>query len=284
MGAESVLDLPPWFDSFLALGADRHGILADALKHSGVRFSSVELAGTRSIIVAPDNPDRRYRLKLISAHYDRVPGTPGALDNSAACVQLWKLATSDAESFNTICAFTDNEELVDGDATKQGSYALGLALGTLGYSRPLAITLDVCGRGDTIVFSTAAKSIDNRPVKTALAARDACSAVDQLVRLMAGRGRCCATALPYGEDLGYLLAGVPAVAVTVLPSCEAQALAGEENLPPWASLRQPGTRMPYSWSTLHGPDDLPSLYTSQAFILMEKFLHRFAAWKCEAWL
>lgn len=284
MAPEGPLRLPPWFDAFLELKADRLGLLLAALKAIGLEPASVELAGTRSIIVPPPSLDRRYRLKLLSAHYDRVSGTPGALDNSAACLQLFKLLAEGGERFNTLCVFTDREELSDGDATRQGSYALGLALSSLGYHRPLACTLDVCGRGDTLLLSGSARRLAGRTGVAQDAARDALSAQAELARLMAGRASVSRIDLPFGEDLGYMLSGIPAVAVGVLPSLEARALAREQSVPPWASLTEPGGRSPATWRVLHGAGDVPSLYTASAFALMERFLARFAAWKPRAWL
>lgn len=309
--------LPSWFDGFLDLAADRHGVLMAALADSGVAARSVELAGGRFIIAWPRGSRREslYRMKVLTAHHDRVPGTPGALDNSAACLQLWDFLRRERPCVNTVAIFTDREELSGGQATEQGSYALGQALAGLGLKAPLVYPLDVTGRGDCLVLSTSGSSFcssargGERPGIRADArggerngelvggernaekgaerghaaetlarlGADIEAMADTALRLMSGRSRVYRMAVPFGEDLGFILAGVPALTVTVLPRAEADSLAGgNASLPAWASLEQPGRRSPDTWSRLHGPGDTPGLYTPEAFEAVSRLLSRLA--------
>jgi hypothetical protein len=320
------------------IGADRFGELMAALVSAGCEPRPVELAGGRFIVVAPRNSvrDHRYRMKVLTAHHDRVPGTPGALDNSAACLQLWRFVTDNQrqtpgssprngrgpirehnpEVFNTVAIFTDREELSGGSVEEQGAYALGKAFGSLGYGLPLVLSLDVTGSGDALVlssscsglasmprmraeegrFSKAERTSHNRsgpvqnpdphrtfrpPIHEALAAEVGALAKD-LGRHMAGRMPVYHLPVPFGEDIGFMLAGIPALVCTVLPRREAQGLSGPDGLPQWASPVKPEARMPQTWRFLHGPDDTVEQYTDTAFDLMERFLERVASLRIPA--
>jgi hypothetical protein len=96
---------------------------------------------------------------------------------------------------------------------------------------------------------------------------------------MAGRMPVYHLPVPFGEDIGFMLAGVPALVCTVLPRREAQGLSGPGGLPQWASPAKPEARMPQTWRSLHGPDDTIELYTEKAFDLMERFLERVASYR-----
>lgn len=340
-------DLPAWFGRFMAPDADRPGELMRALDERGVKGHMLELAGGRFVLACPKGAtsEAPYRVKLISAHHDRVPGTLGALDNSAACLQLVDFLAADIKACNTLVVFTDKEELgpecsgreyigtllqaLDGDGARpgprhklleQGSYGLGCLLrggdadgqgrswplaGGQRPLEPLVFSLDVTGRGDTLLLSRSIMDLAQREDRglaksgasgapagqpgsasgpSALSAMAAqVEALAGLVaRLMAGRGRLYRAALPLGEDLGFILAGVPALEISVLPRAEAEALVGVADLPAWAHPGAPGSRTPRTWSWLHGPDDRPSLYDADAFGLMATLLGRLGSLRVPA--
>lgn len=293
------LELPHWFERFLAPDADRRAVLLAALKEGGVAVRAVSVDGGRHLVAWPRGGarDRRYRVKLVSAHYDRVPGTPGALDNSAACVQLARLVLDGAGAFNTLAVFTDREELGAASPTDQGSYGLGRAfravegapdaLTDLGLVDPVAFPLDVTGRGDALVLSRApaglaAKAAGRDSGALARLAAEVDELAGAVARLMAGRAPVYRASLPFGEDLGYMLAGLPALLSTILPRAEAEALARAEGLPAWASLERPGRRVPDTWRDMHGPGDTPEHYTAEAFALAERYLERLSALRLPA--
>jgi len=279
----------------MAPGSDRSAELARALEARGVAARTLELSGGRFVAAWPKEGlrDPRYRIKVVTAHHDRVPGTPGALDNSAACLQLVDFLSESRGAFNTLVIFTDREELgsarparPDGPgAARQGSFELGKAFSGMDIGSPMVFPLDVTGRGDALVLSRASETLAARAdgalrrsaVERVAAETDAmaCSAA----RLMAGRAPVLRAAVPFGEDLGFMLAGVPALTVTVLPRAEAEALAGLGTLPAWASLAEPGDRAPGTWSRLHGPDDTVDQYGDEAFGVVSRFLARLAAWR-----
>lgn len=264
--------LPPWFPAFLAEGADRCSTLFGALAEAGLSPRPVTLRGARMLVLPlhAGAPDPRYRLKVLSAHHDRVPGSPGALDNSAACLQLLRFAAraqAAGGAFNTVAVFTDREELGGGSPLDQGSYALGRALLAGEAEPPLVFSLDVTGRGDALCVSAAGAE------RLAVAPRLAGEV--ERARELAERalpGRCARAELPFSEDLGFLCAGVPAVTCTVLPRADVEGLRAD---PP---------RRPRIWGLLHGPDDRPDLYEDSAFELVEAFLDRLGSLREPAWI
>jgi len=276
--------------------ADRSAELVRALAAGGVKNRLLELAGGRFVVAWPKGGvnDPLYRVKVVTAHHDRVPGTPGALDNSAACVQLVDFLSSDRGAFNTLVVFTDREELGSWSPSatsqaaapsEQGSYELGKAFAGMGLRAPMVFPIDVTGRGDSLVLSRAAEGLARRGDRNggmeALIAQTDSMAVT-IARMMAGRAPVFRATVPFGEDLGFMLAGVPALTVTVLPRDEATALAGLGGLPAWASPMAPGLKTPETWSRLHGSGDTTDLYTADAFELVARFLDRLAALRVPA--
>lgn len=282
--------------------------MVNALDARGIAHGVVELSGGRFIVVWPPRlmRDKHYRMKIVTAHHDRVRGTPGALDNSAACLQLVNFLCSDREAFNTLVVFTDREELGPGSSTTilssatesvqteilpsdQGSYALGKAFAgmlgdSLGLTMPMAFPLDVTGHGDALVLSRAAENLRRRGKgddSTSGSLQDLVAETKTMAaevsRMMSARAPVYMATVPFGEDLGFMLAGIPALTITIMPRKEAQALANMGGLPPWATLSTPGERMPQTWKALHGPDDTVSLYTDDAFLVADRLLTRLAS-------
>jgi hypothetical protein len=243
---------------------------------------------------------------VITAHHDRVPGTPGALDNSAACLQLVQFLSSDRSTFNTLVIFTDREELGPATTTRkwhsnalpqandQGSYELGKAFfGTsaigIELQHPMVCTLDVTGRGDALVLSRAVAGLAGRGASGGNGTFEALiaeteSIASAITKMMAGRAPLYRALVPFGEDMGFILAGVPALAITVLPRNEAVSLANQGGLPAWASTAAPGSRSPETWKLLHGSGDTTALYTDSAFELASRFLDRFSSLRVPATL
>lgn len=273
-----------WFSAFLALDADRHEILLSALSDSGCEAKSQDIAGARFITVFPQKLDRNYRVKFISAHYDRVPGTVGALDNSAACYQLWRFICSGDEKFNTICLFTDMEEIQGDDLTRQGSFLYGTELDARLKKQSVFLSLDITGRGDTLILSKAAEKLMGEQSSRAFTARKSLELSEEIFTHLSSVLDCRQLEIPFGEDLGFMLASLPAMCMTVLPKEEADDLENSQLLPPWASLRKPGSKTPATWKYLHSPDDTPRLYTKSAFELMDRVLKRLGAWRAPLYL
>jgi hypothetical protein len=290
-------------ERFLKPGCDRLVALAGLLAARSVPYSVARTGADRHIIA---RIGRGRPALALAAHYDRVEGSPGVLDNSCACLQLVALAASlsaasrsaappggaaPSEGASLIIAFTDAEEAPrTGAALSQGSYGLAVALqaaylprraardrgrasaavgavaavgaaGAAAPSPPPTLVLDVTGRGDRLVYSTSAEALLSRAGLSASPAAEGRSALVADVVAAASRASLrppLPVALPWSDDLGLTLGGLPALALSLLPEDEA-ALCARGGRPP-------------TWDLLHGPDDGPDLAEEAAFELMASFL------------
>ena len=286
------------FKAFLEPDVDRPAFIAAFLRAREVPVTEVTLSGKRHVIVRfrPEAYDPRFRMKTFVAHHDRVPGSPGANDNSAACFQLMIFASrlaASAARHNVRIIFTDGEEAggVTGIAG-QGSFALGNALNARGEDLGDVYVFDCTGRGDTLVLSQSGLSgIAHRALSERMAslherARQSARAYAQ------GDWICLPT--PYSDNAGFLASGIPAQVVTVLPAEEATRLLASQS--PLARSGAPATERARSLkdaiarnkapsSQDHGADDYPDTWklmhtaadssltlTASAFTLMRDFL------------
>ncbi len=216
----------------------------------------------------------------LAAHYDRYPGSPGVLDNSCACLQLVEFAARRAAlgsgSIPMLILFTDAEE-APGDSGKgageQGSYSLAKALrgygtgGPGGRGRGLPVlVMDVTGRGDRLILSSTPGDLLARHGLSASRAASGHRGLVDLARRAALRamlGRPPRLPLPWSDDLGLVLGGLPALVVSLLPAVELSGLGA-------------GVR-PATWEKLHSAADGPGLAEAGAFSLMARFLDAVAA-------
>jgi len=292
---------PEGFEEFTLPRADRLGFIARRLTASGVPHSILEMAGSRNLIVR--FPARAYsgsyRVKCVSAHYDRDPRSPGANDNSAACFQLLEFAAALAASeavHDCMLAFTDNEEMAaEAGSQAQGSFAIAEGWRRLKLDPPWVFSFDCTGRGEVPVLSLSAYSAFSLPGRggprvPALERLDPLQAWTQafLERLMPGRWGLLPT--PYSDNLGYLMGGLPAVAITMLPREEAaafgKALAENPILEHILLKREfrtaTGKRMldralPGTWLRLHGKRDDKASLEPRSFAVMRDLLGALAA-------
>lgn len=245
--------------------ADRLVSLAGLLAARSLPYSVVKTGEARHVVVRMGKS--RPRLAFV-AHYDRIGGSPGALDNSCACLQLIEFAASRLPaatgSPSFLVAFTDAEEAPgSGEATRQGAYSLALRLkAAYGTGKAMAtIVLDVTGRGGRLLLSTAPAGLLAR---TGLSLSDAASGHLTLVGLArraaarAGIAAPLEAALPWSDDLGLTLGGLPALAISLLPEAEAAMLAE-------------GKRPPL-WDILHTEADSPELAEESSFELVSALL------------
>jgi hypothetical protein len=243
-------------ERFMRPGGDRLVALGGILSSSGLRYSVVRIGDARHILLRLGKG--KPRLTLV-AHYDRFPGSSGALDNSCACLQLAAFAAryasiqkgaGGAPSPNAppplLLAFTDAEEAPgSGEASNQGSFALARSLKAAGKVSEgmAALVLDVTGRGGRLLMSTAPTELLARHgLSDSPIAEGYRSLVDLALRVAARAGleAPLRAALPWSDDLGLTLGGLPALAVSLLPQAELAALARGDKPPTWALLHTPG--------------------------------------------
>jgi hypothetical protein len=292
---------PAGFLSFIAPRCDRLGFITERLAADGVPHTVLEMAGSRNVLVRyPAKAySGKYRVKCFSAHYDRDPRSPGANDNSAACFQLLSFAARLARSgevHDCMIAFTDNEEMAaESGSRAQGSFAIAEGWRRLKLDPPWVFSFDCTGRGDLPILSLSAYSAFSLPGRgrahaPALEMLDPLQAWTQalLERLMPGSWALLPT--PYSDNLGYLMGGLPAAALTLLPRDEARvfgkALAENPILEHILLKREfrtaTGKRMldevlPGTWLRLHGKKDDAASIEPRAFIAMRDLLDSLAA-------
>ena len=148
-----------YFREFTALDADRLGVLKKILSLYSLPFSMVPIEDSLHIFISPDiaSAVKSGGTCVLIAHYDRVPGSPGANDNSAAVFQLIEAAVRlcREQKDGWLIIFTDKEEIApEGSIRDQGSYGLGKILYEIGVRGGLFYIFDACGTGDTLVIST----------------------------------------------------------------------------------------------------------------------------------
>ena len=273
--------------------ADRPAVLEAFLRDRGVVPARIPLAGSLHLAVRyPDSSyGARYRTKLLVAHHDRRPGSSGALDNGAACLQLADLGGRLAgreEPHNTVILFTDSEESTE--AGEQGSYAVARALAGRvralageGEEPPAVFVFDVTGRGTVPILSTTARDLlaSRGPDYGDLAGRigDLEAWAARTLRRAAGAAP-LRLPVPWSDDLGFALGGIPAVTVTLLPRSELGARSASAR-----RRRADGAELPHgeypaeppaTWSLLHGPGDRPEVLEEESFDLMARVLDAFA--------
>ena len=223
-------------ERFLALGSERLVALAGMLAARGLPYSVIRTAGARHLIVRIGEETPRL---VLAAHYDRVAGSPGMLDNSCACLQLvefaarWagRLASKRLPPPPLLILFTDGEEnpALQGPSG-QGAFALAQALASSRRAGPESamppvLVLDVTGRGDRLVLSSApAALLERNGLGESLLAHGHRSLVG-LARIAAARAGLTGPAsleLPWSDDLGLVLGGIPALTVSLLPDARSR--------------------------------------------------------------
>lgn len=285
------------FSSFLEPGIDRVAFISNWLSINSIPFHVVNFSGKQHIIVkfANDHYDPRFRQKILVAHHDRAPNTPGANDNSAACFQLLLFSRElhqksifGGQSFthNIRVLFTDGEEAAGTKGIHgQGSYLLGKGLKQLGKIDEDLYVFDATGTGDTLILSTTGINdkkgnplnsrlleLHDRAIETAQSVSP-----ENWIRL----------STPFSDNAGFLAAGIPSQVITVLPHEEATVLllaltTGSEKkidlltkqltLNSLQNAPDIPEGIPKTWLRLHTRSDIENKLTKEAFTLIHRFL------------
>ena len=287
----------PWgrFKEFISPEADRFTILKELLDEAGLDNSALDIAGNRHILIVPPPPERPahapqqklslQQTPLLAAHYDRVPGSPGANDNSAAVFILLetaiKLKSGGAKNWAVI--FTDKEELEAGESIQaQGSYTLALDLKNHGLENPKIFSFDACGAGDTLIISTTAEHLLKKEGGMEKLQRSVMElrqlALDTARNL--GMAKVLLAPTPFSDDAGFLRAGTAAQTITMLPSAECIRLVSELRRNPAladtfisAGPRQNTNTnsIPETWRSLNSPSDSYLRLTPEHFRAVLRF-------------
>jgi hypothetical protein len=269
------------FFDFIAPDSDRYGILLEQIKKMNFNSVVVSIEGNRHIFIFPRGqpkpsagkafPFKGQSPVILTAHYDRVPDSPGANDNSAAVFQLLKAARRLGERGmdRWIVIFTDKEEIGAGEKIQeQGSFSLAKKLRAWGLGNARIFNFDACGTGDTLLVSTTADYLlrnSKRPGarKIKLFVRELRERALDAARYLR-LGRILTAPVPFSADAGFLRAGLPAQTITVLPAKEASSYTALlRGRPEFADLlfsnaaKSGADQMlvPETWRRLNGPAD-----------------------------
>jgi hypothetical protein len=271
-------------------------LLRKTLERLALRVFPFSADGTENLLIV--FPDDAYgggsRVRVLVAHHDRVPGSPGANDNAAAVFQLLALAErllAGRRRHNTLIVFTDREELgAAGRVVGQGSARIGEFLSRFGKRSFDFLVFDTCGRGDTLILSSAHRRLlTETPLGTTGMLGGAVirleNEVESALRPMLGQ-RLLRLDSPFSDSIGLLAAGHPAALCTLLPAAEAS------HWRDMVEIHRPFTRddlddtarrslfreiAPHTWKRLHTPQDTVDSLEEGAFILMERVLDTLVA-------
>ena len=286
------------FFDFIAPGADRFGVLFDRVRSLDLNTLVASIEGSRHFFIFPGDvnirlppgsafPFRGESPVVLTAHYDRAEGSPGANDNSAAVFMLIKAAARLGEmgAGRWVIIFTDKEELRSGQGIReQGSYSLARKLRALGLESARVFNFDACGTGETLVVSsTADYLLEKNPLpgfrKTGLrikALRERLFGAARALRI----SHVLSVPTPFSDDAGFLQGGIPSQTVTMLPSSEAAPLASLlRNRPSFAdaiiagAAKDPLDRrlIPETWRCINGPRDTHARLTPEHFEKIVRF-------------
>ncbi|MDR3355750.1 MAG: M28 family peptidase [Spirochaetaceae bacterium] len=278
---------PPYhrFNDFVDTKNDRFEVLISLLDELKLHVSVVNISGKRHIFVAPSSytfqPAEKKLLTVLAAHYDRIPESPGANDNGAAVFMLIDAAIRlrGRAAGEWLIIFTDKEELMRGEGIRsQGSYLLAQGLSKAGLEAGRFFIFDACGRGDTLIISkTAGHLLKNyhsgevAPLKNRLRLLQL-RAMDAAKNSLDGRFLLLPT--PFSDDAGFLLAGMAAQTITVLPAKEAadfSAVVRRNDLYVNALIcgeqqrRRGMDHIPQTWRLLNGPEDTAAMLDGNNF-------------------
>jgi hypothetical protein len=286
------------FFDFIAPDADRFTILSLHIEKLGLNSVVIPIEGNRHFFIFPKGknikpstggsfPFRRQSPVILTAHYDRAPGSPGANDNSAAVFQLLKTALRLGEQNIDywIIIFTDKEELQTGEGIQeQGAFSLAKKLRGLGLGNARIFNFDACGTGDTFVFSSTVDYLLKKNKRSGLhrasqvitGLREKALKTARFLRF----NKILLAPTPFSDDAGFLQGGIPVQTITILPTDEVslfELLLGDR--PDFADLLISGSMknstvrdfIPETWRCLNSPDDTHLRLTPENYERIVRF-------------
>ncbi len=263
--------IPQAFKDFISPTCDRARFIQDYLKAGGLDSTIISLQGKNHIYVKfpAQQYNPMFRLKTVIAHYDRIG--IGANDNSAAVFCLMEWARSVAlrqaqgpQEHNIRLIFTDGEELGEqGGVHQQGAFPLAQTFRKLGITNDDIYVFDCMGRGDVPILAQA-KIPPNVPTKF-LTAYSELEARTKKILQSVSKGKWFTLPVNYSDNASFIANGLPAVAITMLPSEEVQQVLNAQ--------------IPPSWQYLHTQNDNLVSLTPVSFGIFYKIMNELAAQK-----
>lgn len=267
------------FKQFIEPDCNRKEYLEFWLRSLGVPFNEIHMEGKTHIYVhfPSEAYNPQFRIKTVLVHYDRSEDTPGANDNSAAVYQVVKWAfrlMQRTRIHNVRIFFTDGEECgTSAQVENQGAFGIAQMYKRLGIVNDDVFVFDCCGRGDTLILSTAGKwSRCSDSFRKRF--DDLYDRASDIAR-RASPSRWMQLPVPYSDNAGFLATGIPAVAITVLPAEEAslfvKTIQRDSSIAKKAMAKN-REQFPLTWQYMHTKKDSAESLTSEAFAIMERYL------------
>ena len=264
--------IPPAFSDFISSTCNRAQFIQEYLKAGGIDSSILQLEGKKHICVhfQKNQYNPMFRIKTVIAHYDRIG--IGANDNSAAvfCLMEWARNFGVPEpveglhkvaQHNIRLIFTDGEELGEqGGVEEQGAFPLAQTFRKLGITNDDIYVFDCMGRGDVPILAQA-KIPPNVPTKF-LTAYSELEARTKKILQSVSNGKWFTLPVNYSDNASFIANGLPAVAITMLPSEEVQLVLKGQT--------------PDTWEFMHTPQDNLASLNPAAFENFYKILNELA--------
>ena len=260
--------IPSSFKDFIVADCDRAVFIQNYLKAAGLEAPILQMEGKNHIYVkfpqTQYNPT--FRIKTVIAQYDRIG--IGANDNSVAvfCLMEWaaQLARLVHPAFHNIrLIFTDGEELGAAGVAEQGAFPLAQVFRRLGITNDDIFVFDCMGRGDVPILTQTVLP----PKAPARFVKDFSALEQRAASLLqaSANGRWFSLPCNYSDNASFIANGIPAVAITMLPSLEVTA--ATQGI------------QPQTWQLLHTPGDNLASLTPQSFEIFHNILNNLAALK-----
>lgn len=276
------------FLQFISPQCDRKSFIINYLRNNGVKAVVMPIENKNHIYVVfpKESYNSSYKIKTVLIHYDRVENSPGANDNSIAVflAMEWACRLNKITDFHNVrLIFTDGEELSEQGVTSQGAYSLASVFKRLKITNDDVYVFDCVGRGtvpvisDCIIPQSATKLFQEKYYSLKNRTHTLLQSVCENVYFLP---------VSYSDNGGFLACGIPAVAITFLPTEEATLYI--ENLKQNPELKEYvmnkknkesknlESMLPHTWKLFHTPNDNFDSLTEESFYLMEKILNSLA--------
>jgi len=262
------------FQEFCHIDCKRSSYLHRLLTRLNLPFRGMAQGEAYNILIIPGHQNLSRLDRLFTAHYDRIKGTFGANDNSAAVFQLLHHALhlqENPESNRTAILLTDREEFqFSRREEKQGAYYFARNFRGAPFLERVFL-FDMCGIGNKLLQSSTFHNKQNPPQELKKRLED--SPFSPL-----------SVPLPFSDDLGFYQAGVFAQLFSLLPQGELPYLkdwktsqgspSPPESYRDYKNRNPRGQRenFPPSWGVNHTLEDTIQSLQPQSFHLMKDFL------------
>lgn len=286
------MNLPDGLYEFVSSDCDRKDFIQKKLLESGIKSSVIVIDGKSHIYV--DFPKQHYnpkfKIKTLVAHYDRVPHTAGANDNSSGVFVLLDAARRLSQyegEHNTRIIFTDGEEEGRFGVKGQGAFSLASRFKELNSMDGEVFVFDSVGRGDVPVIA----EVELPKNTDAVFAKKYLNFLSFTKSLVSKYSTLQNVILPasFSDNAGFLANGISAVCITMLPKDEVLTymtslarLPGlresvmnrklediPEKIAPEYKLRE---SIPLTWKYFHSEFDNVTTLTPVSFEIMKKIV------------